>query len=77
MIIPKFYIEFINRSIAHEFLYLMFNLPRFINSIFVMDRFNKLYITCTQINILDQVFSTVYLRQAMLTVSLRSNTKLV
>ena len=34
-------------GLAHELLCLMFNLLRFINPVFKMGRFNKLYITCT------------------------------
>ena len=49
-------------KLTHSFLYRMFNLPRFINPIFLMGRFNKFYTACTLIELIDYLnllFSTV------------------
>ena len=50
-------IEFINRPIAHEFLFWMFNLPRFINPIIYkwtdLIHFIVYYIICTLKDLID------------------------
>ena len=54
--------------LAHEFLYWMVNNPRFINPIFYMGRFTKVYITFTLIALMDYLnllFSTVHVNRSV------------